>query len=57
MAAVMETKNQNNPSQKYYGFAPSVGIATMSVSTMPEKKNNKFESIKKLTNRKLSLQL
>ena len=57
MAAAAEMKKENNTSQKDYRGAPSVSISAMTVATSKLKKNNKFESIIKLTNRKMSLHL
>ena len=42
MAAAAATKKKNDCSQKYDGGAPSGGISSMTVSVVPEKKNNKY---------------
>ena len=45
MVASAVMKKENNTSQKDDRGAPSGGISAMTVATVTEKKNNKFESI------------
>ena len=57
MAEATVMKSKNNLPQKYDEDAPQGGVAAMTITTVPEIKNNKLESIIKLTKGKVSIQM